>query len=57
MTRRRIAAIVASLVATASLAAGGHAAQPSSNWTAAPPPCEDWGCGTNHNAVMATTVA
>ena len=55
--RRRIALVVASLVATASLVAGAHAAQPSSNWTAAPPPCEDWGCGTNHNEVMATTVA
>jgi hypothetical protein len=51
----RVAAVVAAIVAAASLAAGAQAIQGSAS--AAPPPCEEWGCGMNHNEVTATTVA
>ena len=57
--RHRLAAVIAALVAAASLAAGAHAIQPTSNWTALPVPgCDDeFGCGMNHNEVMAATAA
>ena len=54
----RVAAAVAAIVAAASLAAAGAHSVQAGGSSALPVPgdCDDWGCGSNHNDVMAGAI-
>jgi hypothetical protein len=56
-SKSKRAAVTIAAVATLAFAAAGPAVATAHSFPNPPGGCDEWGCGTNHNEVLATTPA